>query len=254
MNSKLKQVLKNQYFQIIAGLLFGVQLIILFIDKKSYLGFIGIIGAVFIMANIIRLIDTLNGKKTDLKTFVLGTFLIPLLIGLFLGAWSNEFEHLDHIINGSELFEEFMVYGLITAIITAVYRYYSSPIINRTFSFPVLFSGLVIFPFSFITCASFINRYEAEIVEYPVETIVTEKESKISEEDDNDSQFSIFTSVGLYKEEFTVQQELWHTLEKNDTIVLYLKYGNLGFTIVDRIEKKTPKIPTPSPSQEGNRP
>lgn len=252
MNSGIKKILNNEYVQIVTGLLFGIFLFFFFINKNSFLGLISIIGFLLIIANIIRLIDATYGRKTNLKNLFIGLFLAPFLLGLFLGTVVNMFEHLENTINGSDLFFEFGTYSILAAVIVTIISYSLKPKETRKFSFTVIFAALIVFPLLFISGATFLNRYKADNVEYPVETIVTEKESKIDEEDDSDSQFSIYTTVGLYKEEFTVEPELWHILEKNDTIVLYLKNGNLGFTIVDRIEKKTPKIPTPSPSKEGN--
>jgi predicted transcriptional regulator len=85
---------------------------------------------------------------------------------------------------------------------------------------------------------TFINRYKAKKETNPIESIVTQKGFKIDEKDKNDSKYWIFTNVGIYNKKFKVEAELWNTLQSNDTILLFMEKGNLGYDIVDRIEKK----------------
>ena len=234
----MNRILKNDYFQIAVGILFGIILLILFIDKKTFLGVFAIIGSFFIILNLIRLINVLNGNKTDLKKLIKGTILAPIILGLFIGIVVNEFKHLGNTINDSEIFKDFGIYGLIFAIFIVVLRYSFKPKENRKFSFSGLISSLIVFPLLFISCVTFINRYKAEKEINPMESIVSEKESEIDEKDKNDSQYWVLTNVGIYSEKFKVKPELWNSLEKNDTILLFTKNGNLGYEIVDRIEKK----------------
>ncbi|WP_418510817.1 hypothetical protein [Corallibacter sp.] len=238
MNPEFKKIFKNEYYQIIAGIVFGLILIGVFINKKMFLSVFAIIGAFFIILNLIRLIDVLNGNKTNLKKLIKGTILAPVILGLFVGFVGNEFKHLGNTINDSEIFKEFGIYGLIFAIFIVILRYSFKPKENRKFSFSGLFASLIVFPLLFISCVTFINRYKAEEQLNPMESIVWEKESEIDEKDKSDSQFWIFTNVGIYKEKFKVEFELWNNLQKNDTILLFTEKGNLGYEIVERIEKK----------------
>jgi hypothetical protein len=234
----LNRILKNEYFQIAVGILFGIILLILFIDKKSFLGIFAFIGFFFILLNIIRLIDVLNGKKSDLKKLIKGTVIVPLILGTFIGIVASEFKHLGNTVNQSTIFIEFGVYGLILAISIVILRYFIKSKGNRKFSFSGLISSIIIFPLLLISCVTFINRYKAEKELNHTESIVWEKESEIDEKDKNDSQYWIFTNVGIYNEKFKVKYELWNKLQKNDTILLFMKKGNLGYEIVERIEKK----------------
>jgi uncharacterized protein YacL len=233
----LNKTLKNEYFQIVVGILFGIIFLILFIDKKGFIGIFAIVGVFFIALNIIRFIDVLNGKKSDLKKLINGIVIVPLIVGLFIGTVINEFEHLGNTINESEIFKEFGIYGLIFAVfIVVLYSFKLKE--NREFSFSGLLFSLIVFPLLFISFATFINRHKAEKEIEPMESIVREKESKIDEKDKNDSQYWIFVNVGIYKEKFKVESELWNNIQKNDTILLFMKNGNLGYEIVERIEKK----------------
>ena len=234
----MNRILKNEYFQIAVGILFGIILLILFIDKKSFLGIFAFIGFFFILLNIIRLIDVLNGKKSDLKKLIKGTVIAPLILGTFIGIVASEFKHLGNTVNQSTIFREFGVYGLILAISIVILRYFFKSKENRKFSFSGLISSIIVFPLLLISCVTFINRYKAEKELNPTESIVWEKESEIDEKDQNDSQYWIFTNVGIYNEKFKVKSELWNKLQKNDTILLFMKKGNLGYEIVERIEKK----------------
>lgn len=159
-------------------------------------------------------------------------------MGLFVGFVGNEFKHLGNTINDSEIFREFGIYGLIFAIFIVILRYSFKPKENRKFSFSGLFASLIVFPLLFISCVTFINRYKAEKHLNPMESIVWEKESEIDEKDKNDSQFWIFTNVGIHQEKLKIKPELWNKLQKNDTILLFMNNGNLGYEIVERIEKK----------------
>lgn len=235
----MNKILKNEYFQIAVGILFGIILLTLFIYKKGFLGIFAIVGFFFILLNIIRLIDALNGKKSDLKKLIKGTVVAPIILGLFIGFVANEFKHLGNTINDSEIFKEFGIYGLIFAIFIVILRYNFKPKENRKFSFSGFFTSLIVFPLLFISCVTFINRYKAEKQVNPMESIVWEKESEIDEKDKNDSEYWIFTNVGIYNEKFKVESELWNNLQKNDTILLFIEKGNLGYEIVVRIEKKT---------------
>jgi hypothetical protein len=234
----LNKILKNEYFQIVVGILFGIILLILFIDKKSFLGIFAFVGFFFILLNIIRLIDVLNGKKSDLKKLIKGTVIAPILLGLFIAFVASEFKHLGNTINDYKISREFGIYGLLFAIFIVILRYSFKPKENRKFSLSGLFSPLIVFPLLFISCVTFINRYKAEKETYPIESIITEKESEIDEKDKSDSQFWIYTNVRIYNEKFKVKSELWNKLQKNDTILLFMKKGNLGYDIVERIEKK----------------
>ena len=234
----MNKLLKNEYFQIAVGILFGIILLILFSDKKSFLGIIAFVGFFFVILNIIRLIDVLNGKKSDLKKLIKGTVIVPIILGSFIGFVANEFKHLGNTINDSEIFKEFGIYGLIFAIFIVILRHSFKSKENRKFSVSVLFSSLIVFPLLFISCVTFINRYQAEKELNPTESIVWEKESEIDEKDKSDSQYWIFTNVGIYNEKFKVESELWNNLQKNDTILLFMEKGNLGYKIVERIEKK----------------
>ncbi len=234
----MNKILKNEYFQIVVGVIFGIILLILFIDKKSFLGIFAFVGFFFIILNIIRLIDVLNGKKSDLKKLIKVTVVAPIILGSFIGFVANEFKHLGNTINDSEIFKEFGIYGLIFAVFIVILRYSFKPKENRKFSFSGLFSSIIVFPLLFISCVTFINRYKAEKETNPIESIVWEKESEIDEKDKNDSQYWIFTNVGIYNEKFKVESELWNNLQKNDTILLFMEKGNLGYEIVERIEKK----------------
>jgi len=234
----LNKIVKNEYFQIIAGVIFGIILLILFIDKKSFLGIFAFVGFFFIILNIIRLIDVLNGKKSDIKKLIKGTVVAPILLGSFIGFVANEFKHLGNTINDSEIFKEFGIYGLILAVFIVLLRYSFKPKENRKFSFTGFFASLVVVPLLLISCVNLINRYKAEKQLNPMESIVWEKESEIDEKDQNDSQYWIFTNVGIYNEKFKVESELWNNLQKNDTILLFMEKGNLGYEIVERIEKK----------------
>jgi len=234
----LKRILKNEYFQIAVGILFGIILLTLFIDKKSFVGIFAFVGFFFILLNIIRLIDVLNGKKSDLKKLIIGTVIAPLILGAFIGVVVSAFNYLENTVNGSEIFKEFGIYGLIFAIFIVILRYRFKPKENRKFSFTGLFSSLIIFPLLFISCATFINRYKAKKELNLIESIVWKKESGIDEKDKSDSQFWIYTNVGIYNEKFKVGSELWNNLQKKDTILLFMKKGNLGYEIVERIEKK----------------
>jgi len=238
MNSELMKVLKNEYFQIILGIVFGIVLVSLFFNNKTLLGIFAVIGIFFIILNIIRLIDALNGKKTSLIKLIKQTVLAPVLAGLFVGIIAIEFGYLGNTINDSQIFKEFGIYGLCFAVFIVVLRYSFQPKEHRKFSFSGLFLSLIIFPLLFISCASFINRYKAEKKINPLESIVKKKESEIDEKDKNDSQYWVFTNVGIYNEKFKVKSELWNNLQKNDTILLFMRNGNLGYEIVDRIEKK----------------
>jgi len=234
----LNKILKNEYFQIALGILFGIILLILFIDKKGFTGIFAIVGFFFILLNLIRLIDVLNGKKSDLKKLILGTVIAPMILGLFVGFVAGEFKHLGNTINNSKIFKEFGIYGLIFAIFIVILRFSFKPKENRKFDFSGLLTSIIVFPLLFISCATLINRYKAEKEVNPIESIVREKEFEIDEKDKNDSQFWIFTNVGIYNEKFEVKSELWNKLQKNDTILLFMKKGNFGYEIVERIEKK----------------
>ncbi len=234
----MNKLLKNEYFQIVIGILFGIILLILFFDKKGFLGIFAFVGFFFILLNIIRLIDVLNGKKSDLKKLIKGTVIAPIIIGLFIGFVANEFNHLGNTINDSKVFKEFGIYGLLFGIFIVILRYSFKPKENRKFSLSGLFSPLIVFPLLFISSVTFINRYKAEKETSPIESIVTEKESEIDEKDKSDSQFWIYTNVRIYNEKFKVKSELWYKLQKNDTILLFMKKGNLDYDIVERIEKK----------------
>ncbi len=234
----MNKILKNEYFQITAGVIFGIILLILFIDKKSFLGIFAFVGFFFIILNIIRLIDVLNGKKSDLKKLIKGTVVAPILLGSFIGFVANEFKHLGNTINNSEIFKEFGIYGLILAVFIVILRYRFKPKENRKFSFTGLFASLIVFPLLLISCVTLINRYKAEKQLNPIESIVWKKESEIDEKDKIDSQYWIFTNVGIYNEKFKVESELWNDLQKNDTILLFMQKGNLGYEILERIEKK----------------
>jgi uncharacterized protein YacL len=234
----LNKILKNEYFQIAVGVIFGIILLILFIDKKSFLGIFAFVGFFFIILNIIRLIDVLNGKKSGLKKLIKGTVVAPIIIGSFIGFVANEFKHLGNTINDSKIFKEFGIYGLIFAVFIVILRYSIKPKENRKFSFSGFFSALIVFPLLFISCVTFINRYKAEKETNAIESIVREKESEIEEKDKNDSQYWIYTNVGIYNEKFKIESELWNNLQKNDTILLFMEKGNLGYEIVERIEKK----------------
>ncbi|WP_418510267.1 hypothetical protein [Corallibacter sp.] len=235
---EFKKIIKNEYYQIIAGIVFGLILIGVFINKKMFLSVFAIIGAFFIILNLIRLIDVLNGNKTNLKKLIKGTVLAPIILGLFVGFVGNEFKHLENTINDSEIFREFGIYGLIFSIFIVILRYSFKPKESRKFSFSGLFASLIVFPLLFISCVTFINRYKAKKQLNPMESIVWEKESEIDEKDKNDSQFWIFTNVGIHQEKLKIKPELWNKLQKNDTILLFLNNGNLGYEIVERIEKK----------------
>jgi MFS family permease len=234
----LHKTLKNEYFQIAVGILFGTTLLILFFEKKGLYGIFAIVGFFFILLNLIRLIDVLNGKKSNLKKLINWTVIAPIIIGTFIGFVANEFKHLGNIINDSEIFKEFGLYGLIFAIFIVILKYSLKPKENRKFSFTGLLASLIVFPLLFISCVTFINRYKAEKELIPLESIVWEKESEIDEKDKSDSQFWISTNLGIYKEKFKVESELWNNLQKNDTILLFMEKGNLGYGIVERIEKK----------------
>jgi hypothetical protein len=234
----LNRILKNEYFQIAVGILFGIILLILFIDKKSFLGIFAFVGFFFILLNVIRLIDVLNGKKSDLKKLIKGSVIAPILLVSFISLVVNEFKHLGNTINDYEIFRDFGIYGLIFAVFIIIISYSFKSKENRKFSFSGIFSSLIVFPLLFISCVTFINRYKAEKELNPIESIVWEKESEIDEKDKNDSQYWIFTNVGIYNEKFKVESELWNNLQKNDTILLYMEKGNLGYEIVKRIEKK----------------
>jgi hypothetical protein len=234
----LNRILKNEYFQIAVGILFGIILLILFIDKKSFLGIFAFVGFFFILLNIIRLIDVLNGKKSDLKKLIKGSVIAPILLVSFISFVANEFKHLGNAINDYDIFRDFGIYGLIFAVFIIIISYSFKSKENRKFSFSEIFSSLIVFPLLFISCVTFINRYKAEKELNPIESIVWEKESEIDEKDKSDSQFWIFTTVGIYNEKFKVESELWNNLQKNDTILLYMEKGNLGYEIVERIEKK----------------
>jgi hypothetical protein len=234
----LHKTLKNEYFQIAVGILFGTTLLILFFEKKGLYGIFAIVGFFFILLNLIRLIDVLNGKKSNLKKLINWTVIAPIIIVTFIGFVANEFKHLGNIINDSEIFKEFGLYGLIFAIFIVILKYSLKPKENRKFSFTGLLASLIVFPLLFISCVTFINRYKAEKELIPLESIVWEKESEIDEKDKSDSQFWISTNLGIYKEKFKVEFELWNNLQKNDTILLFMEKGNLGYGIVERIEKK----------------
>ena len=234
----MHKTLKNEYFQIAVGILFGTTLLILFFEKKGLYGIFAIVGFFFILLNLIRLIDVLNGKKSNLKKLINWTVIAPIIIGTFIGFVANEFKHLGNIINDSEIFKEFGLYGLIFAIFIVILKYSLKPKENRKFSFTGLLASLIVFPLLFISCVTFINRYKAEKELIPLESIVWEKESEIDEKDKSDSQFWISTNLGIYKEKFKVESELWNNLQKNDTILLFMEKGNLGYGIVERIKKK----------------
>ena len=234
----MNKIHKNEYFQIAVGIVFGIILLSLFINNKTFLGVFGIVGFFFILFNIIRLIDVLNGKKSDLKKLIKATVIAPMILGLFIGIVANELKHLGNTINSSEIFKEFGIYGLIFAIFIVLLRYRFKPKKSRSFSFSNLILSLIVFPLLFISCATFINRYQAEKEINPVVAIVNAKESEIDIKDKSSSQYWILTNVGTHNEKFNVKSELWNTLQKNDTILLIIKNGNLGYKIVERIEKK----------------
>ena len=119
----MHKTLKNEYFQIAVGILFGTTLLILFVEKKGLYGIFAIIGFFFILLNLIRLIDALNGKKSDLKKLIKGTVIAPIILGTFIGFVANEFRHLGNTINDSEIFKEFGLYGLIFAIFIVILIY-----------------------------------------------------------------------------------------------------------------------------------
>ena len=234
----MNRILKNEYLQIAVGILFGIILLILFIEKKTFIGVFAIVGFFFILLNLIRLIDVLNGKKSDLKKLIKWLVIAPIIIVLFIGIVANEFKHLGNTLNDSEIFQEFGIYGLIFAIFIVVFSYSFKPKKNQKFSFSRLISSLIIFPLLFISCVNFINRYKADKETNPIESIVREKESEIDEKDKNDSQYWVFTNVGIYNKKFKVESVLYNNLQKNDTILLFMKKGNLGYEIVERVEKK----------------
>ena len=238
MNPKFKKIFKNEYYQIIAGIVSGLILISVFINKKMFLSVFAIIGAFFIILNLIRLIDVLNGNKTNLKKLIKGTILAPIILGLFVGFVGNEFNHLGNTINDYQIFRDFGIYGFFLAIIIALISYSIKPKEKRKFSFFGLISSLIVFPLLLISSVNFINRYKAEKVINPMESIVLKKEMEIDKKDEKDSQFWIYTNVGIYNEKFKIKYDLWNKLQKKDTILLFMNNGNLGYEIVEHIEKK----------------
>lgn len=109
---------------------------------------------------------------------------------------------------------------------------------DKKFSFSSLLSSLIIFPLLFISIASIINQYDyKKDVDYR-ESIVRKKESKINEKDKVDSKYWIHTNIGFYNEKFEIKSELWNDLQENDTIILTVRSGNLGYDVIDRVEKK----------------
>ncbi|WP_179007845.1 hypothetical protein [Winogradskyella forsetii] len=203
-----------------------------------FLSVLAIIGSFFIILNLIRLIDVLNGNKTNLKKLIKGTILAPIILGLFVGFVGNEFKHLGNTINDYQIFRDFGIYGLFLAIFIVLISYSFKPKEKRKISFFGLISSLIVFPLLLISSVTFINRYKAEKAINPLESIVLKKESEIDGKDKNDSQYWIFTNVGIYNEKFKIESELWNKLQKYDTLLLFMEKGNLGYEIVERIEKK----------------
>lgn len=234
----LKEILKNVYFQITFGIALGIILMSIFINKNSFFGVFAFIGFYLITLNIIRLIDALNGKKTDLKNLIKGIILIPLILGTFIGIVANELKHLGNTINGSQVFKEFGMYGLCLTVLILVLIHVFISKKNRKFNFSVIFSSLIVFPLLFISCISFINRYSTEKESTSIETILIEKESKIDKNEEKNSRYWIYANVEIYKKRFEVEYELWKNIKTNDTLILHVKEGNLGYQIVDSIEKK----------------
>lgn len=127
----MKKILKNEYFQIIAGIIFGIILISLFINKKTFLGIFAIIGIFFVIFNVIRLINVLTGEKTDFKKLAKGTILIPIILGLFIGLIAYEFKHLENTVNNHQIFQQFGLYGFFFAAFFIVFRYFNKRKGNR---------------------------------------------------------------------------------------------------------------------------
>ena len=162
----------------------------------------------FIILNLIRLIDVLNGNKTNLKKLIKGTILAPIILGLFVGFVGNEFKHLGNAINDYQIFSDFGIYGFFLAIIIILLSYSIKPKEKRKFSFFGLISSLIVFPLLLISSVTFINRYKAEKVINPLESIVLKKEMEIDKKDEKDSQFWIYTNIGIYNEKFKIKISL----------------------------------------------
>lgn len=230
----LKKLLTNIYLQIAFGILVGIVLLILFVDKEGIISFFGLVGVVFIIINVIRLIDVLNRKRTDLKDLIIGYVIYPLALGSFIAINIAGFEQLTKTMNGYGIFKNFGILGFTFSVFIEVFRY---QIFKKKIDFYLLILWLIVFPPTFISVASLINSFHADTTITTLKSVVLEKETEIDEEEKDDSQYLIYTKIGTHKKRLEVTPELWKELQKNDSVVLFLKDGNLGYQIVDRIEK-----------------
>ena len=238
MDKETKDILK-----ILAEFFFGITLFILFIDQKGNLIIFTFVGFLFLILSFNRLNDFMHGKKTDLKKLIyekVVSFIYIVLIGLYFAIITVGFQELSKTINVHNLFFELGSYGFVFGIFIEVLIYRFKSTENRKFNVAELFiSLLILYPLLFISIGSLINRYKAKKITKPIESIVLGKECEIDKKDENKSQYWIFTNAGNYYETFFIKPELWNNLQKNDTILLFIEKGYLGYDIVEHIEKKT---------------
>jgi len=235
LDKETKEILK-----ILAEFFFGITLFILFIDQKGNLIIFTFVGFLFLILSFIRLFDFIHGKKTDLKKLISEIIVVPFIYGGFIGLIFAGFQELSKTINGYNLFFELGSYGFVFGIFIEVLIYRFKSTENRKFNFGKLFaSSLIFYPLLFISIGSLINRYKTKKITTPIESIVLEKECEIDKKDKNKSQYRISTNAGNYGETFYIKPELWNNLQKNDTILLFIEKGYLGYDIVEHIEKET---------------
>ena len=116
------------------------------------------------------------------------------------------------------VFRDYGIYGVILAIFIVLISYSIQPKAKRTFSIFKLISMLIVFPLLLISIVTFVNRYNAEKVINPLESIVLKKESRIDEKDEKDSEYWVFANVGIYREKFKIESELWNTLQERSAV------------------------------------
>ncbi len=235
MNNTIRKILYNSYFKIVFGIVFGIILISVFINKNSFLGIFAIIGILFIIYNLISLINLFNGKKTSLKIPPIGAISSVLTFLLVIGLFSRETKFLENTLKDTEIFSIFGFYGLCSA---ALFVFINYKYLSKKIDFSTIILSLIFFPLLFIFVASFINRHCSENVTISKKYPISNKEKKIDEDGDECSQYLIYLNIENKKEKFEIPSSIWNELDKGDTIYLDFKRGFFGYEFVERFKLK----------------